>query len=67
VGIRGPPWRLHGISAEIEEASWATKKFPENSACTLVIPGDSRADVSAKELCPQAPRGVARAAIPTVF
>jgi len=65
--IRGPPWRPHGISTELEEALWATKKFPENSACSLATPGDSRADVLAKESCPQAPRGVARAAKLTVF
>ena len=31
LGIREPPWRLHGVSVELEEALWATKKFPENS------------------------------------
>jgi len=31
LGIRGPPWRPHGVSVELEEALWATKKFPENS------------------------------------
>ena len=30
LGICGPPWRLHGVSVELEEASWATKKFLEN-------------------------------------
>jgi len=67
LGIRGPPWRPHGISVELKEASWATKKIPENSVSTLATSGDPRADVSAKGLCPQAPRGVARAATPTVF
>jgi len=67
LGICGPPWRPHGISAELEEASWATKKFLENSVSTLVTPGDPRADVSARGSCLQAPRGVARAATPTVF
>jgi len=65
--IRGPPWRPHGISAELKDASWATKKFPEISVSTLVTSGDPRADVSAKGSCPQAPRGVARAATLTVF
>jgi len=67
MGVRGPPWRPHGISAELEEASWATKKFLENPASTLVTTGDPRADVSAKGSCPQAPRGVARVATPTMF
>jgi len=67
LGICEPPWRPHGISVELEEASWATKKFLENLASTLVTSGDPRADVSARGLCPQAPRGVARAAMPTVF
>ena len=26
LGIRRPPWRPHGVSVEIEEASWVTKK-----------------------------------------
>jgi len=30
LGIRGPPRRPHGVSVELKEASWATKKFPEN-------------------------------------
>jgi len=65
--IRGPPWRPHGISAELEEALWATKKILGNSVSTLATSGDPRADVSAKGSCPQAPRGVARVATPTVF
>jgi len=67
LGVRGPPWRLHGVSMELEEASWATKKFLENSASTLATTGDPRADVSAKGSCPQAPRGVTRVATLTVF
>jgi len=67
LGVRGPPWRPHGVSMELEEASWATKKFLENSVSTLATTGDPRADVSAKGSCPQAPRGVTRAAAPTVF
>jgi len=67
LGVRGPPWRPHGVSMELKEASWAIKKFLENSASTLVTPGDPRADVLAKGLCPQAPRGFARAAMPTMF
>jgi len=67
MGVRGPPRRPHGISAELKDASWATKKFPENSASILATPGDPRADVSAKRSCPQAPRGVARVATPTMF
>ena len=31
LGICGPPWRPHGVSMELEEASWATKKFLEIS------------------------------------
>jgi len=67
LGVHRPPWRLHGVSAELEEALWATKKFLENSVSTLATTGDPRADVSAKGSCLQAPRGVARAATPTVF
>jgi len=67
LGVRGPPWRPHGVSVELEEASWATKKFPKNSASLLVTPGDPRVDVSARGSCPQAPRGVARVATLTVF
>jgi len=65
--IRGPPWRLHGISMELEGASWATQKFWKNSVSTLATTGDPRADVSAKGSCLQAPSGVARVATPTVF
>jgi len=58
----GPPRRLHGVGVENEEASWAPKKFPENSwkiqQASLVTPGDPRAAVAAKESCLQAAKGV---------
>ena len=64
LGVRGPPRRLHGVSAELEEASWATKNSRKNQRAVLVTPGDLRAAVAAKRSCPQAARGVAALAPP---